>query len=104
VKRARQPTAQRDESTEPVENDEIWTMARRPPNQRDRWMATHPVLGALALGSCWGALVALWGAFTTHDALVVAALLVGGVCAFGPLIVWATRRSVLRWDAEHSTS
>jgi hypothetical protein len=64
-------------------------------------MAARPVVGALALGIGWGGVMAVWAELATGAVVAVPIFLAGGLLGFGPVMAWAVRRRVHRWDAAH---
>ena len=69
-----------------------------------RWASSHPVLGAVLAGLCWGTFFGLWMGLRDGDfGWTVPSALVMGVLLFGPIAVWLARRDVRRWDAKHPT-
>ncbi len=82
----------------------FWKWFRGPwsaPNDSARWIAAHPVRGALLNGALWGAFMGVVMGVGTHDSGPFLYWLFAGLVMWGPLSVWMQRRSIARWDAEH---
>jgi hypothetical protein len=74
---------------------------RRSPNRGARWVATHPVLGAVLLAPVFAAILAanvFW--LTDLSSLVVG---IGFVffALYGPSLAWVIRRNIERLDVAH---
>jgi len=66
----------------------------KPSERRAQWAADHSVVGALLLGTSWGAVMSLL-LIVTREGPILVALLLGlgsGLLGFGPTVVLLARR------------